>query len=250
MKAILVVLLLAGSAYAGCAGDECWPWDINLTGYEFGPLEILGSSPNCDPLTIEVSHWMAQQDKRPFISYWIDGLPETWTITTSDLTYYGGTSIEDGLGVAEHQLWIYRPDGNGGFLDPGIGVLKVSPTSNELSLYFDDCGYRVMNVPYTLPVEQVMGDSNLDGTFDSGDLVTVFIAGKYETDQVARWTEGDWSNDRSFDTNDFVFALQWGQYAEAPVAAVVPEPSAIVLMLMGLLLHRNLRRSTNTAIDD
>ncbi len=61
------------------------------------------------------------------------------------------------------------------------------------------------------------GDSNLDGRFDSGDLVSVFQAGKYE-DGVpgnAGWAEGDWNGDGDFDSGDLVSAFQAGKYVAA-----------------------------------
>jgi hypothetical protein len=63
------------------------------------------------------------------------------------------------------------------------------------------------------------GDANLDGTFDSNDMVQTFQAGEYE-DAIAgnsTWKEGDWNGDGDFDTNDFVLAFQTGLY-ERPSA--------------------------------
>lgn len=56
------------------------------------------------------------------------------------------------------------------------------------------------------------GDANLDGKFDSADLVTVFAAGKYETQSPAMWEEGDWNGDGVFDTADLVLAFADGGY--------------------------------------
>ncbi len=56
------------------------------------------------------------------------------------------------------------------------------------------------------------GDSNLDGIFDSSDLVQVFQFGRYETNQPALWSEGDWNTDGYFDTSDLVLAFQSGGY--------------------------------------
>jgi hypothetical protein len=68
----------------------------------------------------------------------------------------------------------------------------------------------------------VIGDSNLDGRFNSGDLVTVFRAGEYE-DNIVRnsgWSEGDWNCDGEFGTTDLVAAFQAGTYTEASVKSV------------------------------
>ena len=113
-----------------------------------------------------------------------------------------------------------------------------------------------------------LGDANLDGEFNSGDFVFVFQAGQYE-DGVANnsvWATGDWNGDTEFDSGDFVTAFQaggyevprgavagidsadfivafkTGNYETDPVAAVVPEPSTLVLLSLGgliALLRRN-----------
>lgn len=89
-----------------------------------------------------------------------------------------------------------------------------------------------------------VGDANLDGEFNSSDLVTAFEAGEYE-DGVAMnstWSEGDWNADGEFDSSDFVAAFGDGGYEVGPrqAVAVVPEPSALVLFLIAgaLLLRR------------
>ncbi|MCA9170419.1 MAG: PQQ-dependent sugar dehydrogenase, partial [Planctomycetales bacterium] len=73
------------------------------------------------------------------------------------------------------------------------------------------------------------GDANLDGVFDSNDLVRVFVAGLYEDGVTgnATWATGDWNGDGDFSTNDFVIALQDGGYdrGERLNAVSVPEPS-------------------------
>jgi hypothetical protein len=71
-----------------------------------------------------------------------------------------------------------------------------------------------------------MGDANLDGQFNSSDLVKIFQAGEYEdgTADNSGWQEGDWNGDGDFDTSDLVFAFQQGRYEAGrstnPVAAV------------------------------
>jgi hypothetical protein len=83
------------------------------------------------------------------------------------------------------------------------------------------------------------GDANLDGLFDSSDLVQVFVAGQYE-DAVAQnslWETGDWDGDGEFRSNDLVMAFQDGGYDHGPRATDplihAPEPSGL---LIGLVL--------------
>ena len=55
------------------------------------------------------------------------------------------------------------------------------------------------------------GDANLDGHFDSRDLLQIFTAGLFEkTDGTATWASGDWNCDGNFTTSDMVVAFQAG----------------------------------------
>ena len=56
------------------------------------------------------------------------------------------------------------------------------------------------------------GDSNLDLEFTSGDMVQVFVRGKYETDADAGWDDGDWNGDGKFGSSDMVTAFAKGGY--------------------------------------
>ena len=94
-----------------------------------------------------------------------------------------------------------------------------------------------------------IGDANLNGEFNSGDLVVVFSAGEYE-DGVAgnsTWGTGDWNADLEFGSGDLVAAFTDGGYEQGPKAAavaVVPEPSSFVLLtIAGLLILRRRRVS-------
>ncbi len=81
-----------------------------------------------------------------------------------------------------------------------------------------------------------LGDSNLDGEFNSTDFVSAFQSGEYEDDvqQNSSWATGDWDLDGEFDSSDFVLAFQDGGYEKGPrVDALVPEPAS---QLLGVLL--------------
>jgi hypothetical protein len=73
------------------------------------------------------------------------------------------------------------------------------------------------------------GDTNLDGTFNSADLVAVFVSGEYE-DGIPRnstWTDGDWDCDGDFGTGDLVRAFQAGRYTVAAIRAHALDPQAV-----------------------
>jgi hypothetical protein len=82
-----------------------------------------------------------------------------------------------------------------------------------------------------------IGDANLDKQFNSGDLVAVLATGTYEADVASVWTSGDFNADGRTNSGDLVAALADGGYEAGPKAAVsaVPEPSSLVLLLVGLL---------------
>jgi hypothetical protein len=55
-----------------------------------------------------------------------------------------------------------------------------------------------------------VGDVNLDGQFDSSDLVAVMQRGRfqaYDGDSGTRWSEGDWDGDGDFDADDLASIL-------------------------------------------
>jgi hypothetical protein len=92
-----------------------------------------------------------------------------------------------------------------------------------------------------------MGDANLDGQFNSSDLVAVLTSGTYEADVAAVWSTGDFNGDGRTTSSDLVVALTDGGYELGPRAAAVavPEPGAglrVGLGALGLLGCRRWRR--------
>lgn len=88
------------------------------------------------------------------------------------------------------------------------------------------------------------GDATLDGFFDSGDLVTVFLSGTYESDKFAGWAQGDWNGDARFDSADLVLALRTGSYRADATALAVPEPSSMqtfawIALIVGMISCRS-----------
>ena len=84
------------------------------------------------------------------------------------------------------------------------------------------------------------GDANLDGEFDSADLVLVSQAAQYRNDVVGDsvWSTGDWDGDLEFDTGDLMLAFRAGTY-ERPKLHAVPESagtSSVIALLTGLLM--------------
>jgi hypothetical protein len=89
-----------------------------------------------------------------------------------------------------------------------------------------------------------IGDADLNGQFNSTDLVSVLAAGKYEVDVASVWSEGDFNGDGRTDSGDLVAALADGGYEQGPRAAVaaVPEPTSGAALLLSAALLWALRR--------
>jgi hypothetical protein len=88
------------------------------------------------------------------------------------------------------------------------------------------------------------GDSNLDGQFNSTDLVLVFQAAQYEDAELGNstWTTGDWNGDAEFTSRDLVLAFQGGGFEKGPRPShAVPEPGGMTIGLLSLTLLVRLR---------
>ena len=99
-------------------------------------------------------------------------------------------------------------------------------------LQFDLNGNQVVDEQdVAFMLDQVLrvpvGDANLDGQFDSSDLVSIFAAGEYEDNVAANsgWATGDWNCDQEFNTSDLVAAFQAGAYVSNAVAAATATSS-------------------------
>jgi hypothetical protein len=93
-----------------------------------------------------------------------------------------------------------------------------------------------------------IGDADLNGEFDSTDLVQVLAFGEYEdgVELNSTWPTGDWDGDGEFTSGDLVVALADGGYERGPQANVanVPEPTGLFLAIgAGLIATVNRRCS-------
>ena len=148
------------------------------------------------------------------------------------------TGATNGVGTAGD----YDGDGDldGADVDTVAAAVRASDTAAKFDL---DGNGAVNNADRLFWVESLkntyLGDSNLDGEFNTADFVAVFTVGEYE-DGIAGnsgWAEGDWDGDADFGTSDFVAAFSAGGYELGPRAAVsaVPEPATLGLLAMGML---------------
>ena len=55
--------------------------------------------------------------------------------------------------------------------------------------------------------QSTLGDANLDGIFDTNDIIHVFQFGRFQQPTEASWESGDWNGDGYFDTSDLIAAF-------------------------------------------
>ncbi|MCP4193599.1 MAG: PEP-CTERM sorting domain-containing protein [Planctomycetaceae bacterium] len=148
----------------------------------------------------------------------------------------GADTVNTGGGSGD-----YNNDGLVNAADVNLQAEAIASTEPDLALFDENNDQVVNDVDRYIWVHEHaqtwIGDANLDGEFNSSDLVTVFSAAKYESGQAALWEEGDWNGDQLFSSGDLVAAFSDGGYDSGarPPAAVIPEPSSMFLTLAGLL---------------
>ena len=135
-----------------------------------------------------------------------------------------------------------------------IDFLTAGIRQNNLTLDFtgdgavdqQDLAYFVQTT-----LETNFGDSNLDGTFDSGDLVHVFQLGEYEDNipQNSTWADGDWDGSGDFDTGDLVLAFQAGGFSAAANRTAVSGVGHKVVAMKSKRLEDSDDRSHHTSCD-
>ena len=123
--------------------------------------------------------------------------------------------------------------------DDTVDVQDVDLLSAEIRAENPDLSYdlsgdgQVNRADLKVMIEDILdtnfGDANLDGYFNSTDLILVFQAGEYE-DAItgnSTWAEGDWNADGEFNSNDMIVAFQAGAYeVEAAALAASPRTAA------------------------
>jgi hypothetical protein len=144
-------------------------------------------------------------------------------------------------------------DGNGTLDVADLdGLTAEAATGNNTAAFDLNADSRVDAADIKVWVSDLfnswIGDTTLDGEFNSSDLVSVLASGTYEAEVAAVWSTGDFNGDGRANSSDLVAALADGGYEMGPRAAIaaVPEPSAAWLLAIGgvaLGASRRRRRS-------
>lgn len=123
-------------------------------------------------------------------------------------------------------------DGDGMLTSTDINLLSAEVRAMSNDPQFDlNADTLVNDTDRNMWVKELkrtwFGDANLDGLFNTGDLVAVFQGTKFELPEDAGWELGDWNGDGRFTTGDLVTAFQDRGFEAGPLPAVsaVPEPA-------------------------
>ena len=158
-----------------------------------------------------------------------------WTERTQPIVRQVNANMIDYLLSLSHKPIRGDMNEDGQLDEADIEAIQDAFRKGSTDLKFDLDGNWVVDSTdrdywvYTI-ANSTYGDVNLNGVFDSSDLVHLFQINQYE-DQVARnstWTTGDWNGDQEFTSADFVFAQQHARPARV-AAQAVPEPTPSTL---------------------
>ena len=187
-----------------------------------------------------------------------EGIPVTIPVTIADGEFLWYAHMEDNSGgisgIIIRSTGAAGPtgdfDGNGVLDAADIDALTAEVQAGTNTPSFDVTGDgTVDSADRNTWISELrntwIGDSNLDGEFNSSDFVRVFTNGKFETGLAANWGEGDWNGDGVFTTGDFVAAFTDGGFeiGPRPATASVPEPTMSVLAFFaGIAVFASMRR--------
>ncbi len=195
----------------------------------------------------------------------IEGHPQTVSVEIKAGEYLWYAHMEDNSGgisgiiIRQTSAGGVAGDFNGdGVLDAGDidDLTGQSATDANNAAYDLNADSQVDSADVKVWVKDLfkswVGDANLDGEFNSSDLVAVLSSGTYEVDINAVWSSGDFNGDGRANTSDLVTALADGGYEAGPVAAVraVPEPLsgtlfAIACGLLAAVRHGGRNRTAS-----
>ena len=168
---------------------------------------------------------------------WHENIDGSGTFGDSTMIHSGGTNNAlaadlDGDGDMDvlssspefGTAWHENTDGVGGFGSPIPMSRSTHITGSIVTGDMDGDGdLDALSIAVSISFgidwyeNRIIGDSNNDRRFDSGDLVKVFQAGQYEDGVQGNSTfdEGDWNADGDFDSGDLVFVFQSGTFVAA-----------------------------------
>lgn len=144
-------------------------------------------------------------------------------------------------------------DGDGSLGVGDIDMLLVEVEAGTHNVAFDVNGDALVDVADVVffvedesKLHTYIGDTNLDGEFNSNDLIALFAVNEYEDGITGNstWSTGDFNGDAEFSSNDLILAFARGGYELGPRVnpqeVAVPESNALMLwspVLFGTVLQ-------------
>ncbi len=203
-------------------------------GHEFDSLVLPGPG---EELTFQLTGTADQRTGWGWAVGGVDG-------NQADSGQYNFISVTElaATGAVVMEISLTGDFNNNGQLDAGdLDLLADAQLADDLAFDLNSDGATDMadRVYWLHELKKTwVGDANLDGEFNSSDLVEVLSAGTYEVDAESGWASGDFDGNRRTNSGDLVAALSDGGYEQGPVEAVraVPEPAAITMFVSALLI--------------
>lgn len=176
-----------------------------------------------------------------------DGLPSVMNDNGEVLVYVRFTDGTSGLFVSDLVRDPLVPSLVGDFnqnqvLDADdVDILAQAIRDESASIQFDVNQDGIVDIAdhthWLTDLKMVNhGDADMNGRFESTDLILTFRSGLYESTSPATWESGDWDGDGRFTTGDLTVAFATGSYQSS--ATPVPEPTTLWLFpwLLGSIL--------------
>jgi hypothetical protein len=155
-----------------------------------------------------------------------------------------GEWLQENLAAGGGIPWDFDNDGSLGLGDMNLLLEQVDLVTNDET--YDITGDQVVDladissfISDSDKLNSYSGDANLDGEFNSSDMVQVFAQGEYEDALLdnSTWDTGDWNGDREFNSSDMVTAFVAGGYelGKREAVSAVPEPGGMGILTLGML---------------
>jgi hypothetical protein len=135
-----------------------------------------------------------------------------------------------------HALGDFNRDQSIDIADMNALTLAIQSNDSDSSFDLDSSGIlddADLDFMVHVAIGTWFGDANLDGLFDSKDLVVIFQSAEYE-DAIpgnSTWGTGDWNADGDFTSLDLVVAFQDAGYEKGPRHVAVPESISSTFLL-------------------